>query len=94
MRRLLCLAPALLLAACGATTHLAIVKPPPEKLICADEPGRPVGTGPSYVDSSGVTRNAITDQDDAGYKGDLRNAGQDCRDKVDWLRDFFARLKG
>lgn len=77
---------------CGGT-HLAFVKPAPDKLVCAPDPDRPVGSGPQYVDPNGVTRNQITDDDNGTYLRELRDTGQDCRSKVDWLRDFFANLK-
>jgi hypothetical protein len=34
----------------------------------------------------------VTDEQDAQYKRDLRGAGQDCRSKVDYLRDWFSKL--
>jgi hypothetical protein len=35
----------------------------------------------------------VTDEQDAQYKKDLRGAGQDCRSKVDYLRDWFHKLQ-
>jgi hypothetical protein len=70
---------ALALAACGET-HIA--KPSDVYLHCAGEPdipGDPV---------TGV----VSDEQDAQYKRDLRGSGQDCRSKVDYLRDWFAKL--
>lgn len=70
---------ALALAACG---HTGVAKPSDVYLRCAAEPelpGDPV---------TGV----VTDEQDAAYKRDLRGAGQDCRSKVDYLRDWFSKL--
>lgn len=94
MKILICLA-AFALASCGAAepVHLTIATPPADKLACLDEPGRPVGTGDSYVDDKGVTRNRVTDLEAGRYMVGLRNAGQSCRDDVEWLRDWFANLK-
>jgi hypothetical protein len=92
MRKLLILGLALCLTACVGETHLAFTQPPPDKLVCADEPGRPEGSGELYTDANGVQRHAITDDDNAAYLRDLRATGQDCRDDVNWLRDWFASL--
>lgn len=80
MRKLICLAALIALSACGPT-HLAFTPPPPDKLVCAGEPGRP-----------GVIGQPVTDEQAAGYMIDLRKSGQSCRDDVDWLRDWFASL--
>ncbi len=67
-------------------------KPPGDKMSCAGEPGRPVGSGPVYTDSNGVERHEVTDEENGEYLRSLRGAGQDCRDKVNWFRDYFSRL--
>lgn len=75
----LALLPILTAASCGQT-HIA--KPSDVYLHCAGEPdipGDPV---------TGV----VTDEQDAQYKRDLRGAGQDCRSKVDYLRDWFSKV--
>lgn len=69
----------LALAACG---HTGIAKPSDIYLHCAaepDVPGDPV---------SGI----VTDAQDAQYKRDLRAAGQDCRSKLGYVRDWFSKL--
>ena len=80
MRKIILIgAAALALAACGGT-HIA--KPSDAYLTCAPEPdvpGDPV---------TGI----VTDEQDAQYKRDLRGAGQDCRSKVAYLRDWFHKL--
>jgi ABC-type glycerol-3-phosphate transport system substrate-binding protein len=72
-------AAALALAACGQT-HIA--KPSDSYLHCAPEPDVP---------GDAVT-GVVTDEQDAQYKRDLRGSGQDCRSKVDYLHDWFAKL--
>lgn len=85
----------LLIAACvvvaGCKTY-DVPRPPEDKLVCSGEPGRPVGSGPVYTDSAGVERREITDEDNSTYLRGLRAAGQDCRDDVTWLREWFKRL--
>ena len=79
MKTFVILAAALALAACGQT-HIA--KPSDVYLHCADEPDVP----------GDPTTGVVTDEQDAQYKRDLRGAGQDCRSKVDYLRDWFSKL--
>ena len=55
-----------------------MVKPPIEKLDCTGEPLVPPG--------------AITDAMVADYMIAQRAAWFDCHTKVEWLRDFFAKL--
>lgn len=89
-RSLLACAAALLVAGCATTTQFA--RPPEDKLVCADEPGRPVGKGDPYTDSRGVERRAVTDEENGQYLKGLRGAGQSCRDDVNWLRAWFTSL--
>lgn len=70
----------LFLSACGPKP-LEIARPPADKLTCPDEPGRP-----------GTAGQPVTDAQAGGYMRDLREAGQACRDDVDWLRNWFANL--
>lgn len=66
----------------GSCGRMHVAKPSDVYLHCAPEPdvpGDPV---------TGV----VTDEQDAQYKRDLRGAGQDCRSKVDYLRDWFSKL--
>jgi hypothetical protein len=78
-KRLLIGAAALALAACGET-HIA--KPSDVYLHCAAEPDVP----------GDPLTGVVTDEQDAAYKSDLRGSGQDCRSKVDYLRDWFSKL--
>ena len=74
---LLALPLALSLSACG-NSKVRVVKPPIEKLTCAGEPLVPPGE--------------ITDAMVADYMIAQRAAWFDCHTKVEWLRDFFAKL--
>lgn len=74
---LLALPLALSLNACGSSRP-QVVKPPIEKLECAGEPLVPPG--------------AITDSMVADYMIAQRAAWFDCHTKVEWLREFFAKL--
>ena len=67
-------------------------RPPEDKLVCADEPNRPVGLGPVYIDSAGVERREVTDEENGTYLRGLRGTGQSCRDDVNWLRAWFKAL--
>jgi hypothetical protein len=79
------------LTAClGSGENLAVVRPPADRLVCDEEPGRPAGEGPEYTTAEGETRRRVTEA--VRYKQDLRAAGQSCRDDVNWLRDWFANL--
>jgi hypothetical protein len=91
VRALAALAALALLSGCGG---LAVARPESHMLVCREEPGRPVGTGPSYVDQNGIARNEITDEENGKYLRDLRNAGEDCRERVRYLNDWFSKLKG
>lgn len=82
----------LFLALTACPKPLEIVRPAPDKLVCAAEPGRPAGAGEHYTDAEGKARRRVTDEEAAGYMVDLRKTGQDCRDKVQWLRDWFKAL--
>ena len=70
---------ALALAACG---HKSVAKPSDFYLRCADEPDIPGDP------ETGI----VTDEQDAQYKRDLRAAGQDCRSKLGYVRDWFSKL--
>ncbi len=83
---------AALLALPGCATTLAYTRPPDDKLVCAGEPGRPAGLGPQYTDANGVVRRAVTDDENGVYLSNLRVAGQDCREDVSWMRDWFDKL--
>lgn len=63
--------------------HVGIAKPSDTYLRCADEPAVPDGAGPT---------GEITDDQDTSYKMGLRGAWQDCRSKVDYLREWFDKL--
>lgn len=65
-----------------------IGKIPAERLVCLDEPKVPEGTGPEYVDADGVTRRAVTDEQDGEYKLALRASWHSCYAAVDWIRIF------
>lgn len=94
--RYLVIGAALLVSACGGRPAVNILppRPPADKLVCADEPGRPVGKGDLYTDAEGKQRRAVTDEEAAAYMATLRKSGQSCRDDVDWLRDWFKGLTG
>ena len=79
------------LSACGGS-GINFTPPSPERLVCKDEPGRPAGLGPEYVDANGVTRRAVTDAEDGAYKRVLREAGADCRTKLNWVRRYLDGL--
>ncbi len=84
---------ALACLAVAACDHpVSVPRPPDDKLVCAGEPGRPVGSGPVYTDSNGVERHAVTDEENGTYLRDLRVAGQSCRDDVKWIREWFRGL--
>lgn len=74
---LLALPLVLILSACG-NSRLEAIKPPPEKLACADEPIVPAGD--------------VTDAMVADYMLAQREAWWDCKTRIDWLWDFFAKL--
>jgi hypothetical protein len=95
MRYLILLA-GLALSACATTKapNVVVPRPPADKLVCSDEPGRPAGKGDLYTDAEGKQRRAVTDEEAAGYMVDLRAAGQSCRSDVDWLREWFKSLAG
>jgi hypothetical protein len=82
MRKLLLAAAVLVLGACDPQTRIAA--PSDTYLTCADEPAIPAGD-----DATGI----VSDQDDAAYKKELRGAWQDCSSKVQYLHDWFAKLK-
>lgn len=91
-RTVLALAALSLLSACGGD-GINFTPPPENKLVCKDEPARPVGLGPEYVDANGVTRRAVTDAEDAAYKIAMREAGGDCRNNLGWVREYLKNLK-
>ena len=91
MRVLILAGLCLSLAACG-NEGINFTPPPAEKLVCKNEPGRPVGSGAEYVDSNGVTRRAVTDAEDAAYKIAMREAGGDCRNNLNWVRRYLDGL--
>lgn len=94
MRKLLLFAcVSLALSGCGdKASAVSIPTPPPDKLAHGPIPGRPIGSGPPYVDSNGVTRNAITDEDNGAYLRQLRNLAATCHGKLDWLDSWFKTL--
>jgi hypothetical protein len=65
-----------------------IGKIPADRLVCLDEPAVPVGNGPEYVDADGVTRRAVTDEQDGEYKLALRASWHSCYMALDWVRVF------
>lgn len=91
MKTILCLAAVLALSACG-DTGINFTPPPENKLVCKDEPSRPVGLGPEYVDANGIIRRAVTDAEDGEYKRVLREAGGDCRSNLNWVRRYLEGL--
>lgn len=91
MKRILCIAALLTLSACGGG-RINFTPLPADKLVCKDEPGRPVGNGPEYIDANGITRRAVTDAEDAAYKIAIREAGGDCRNNLNWTRRYLQGL--
>jgi hypothetical protein len=82
MKRIALIAAAsLALAACQPGVRIA--KPSDTYLTCQDEPDAP---GDAIADF-------VSDQQDAEYKKALRGAWQDCNSKVQYLHDWFAKLK-
>lgn len=71
---------ALTLAACG-NEHIA--KPSDSYLACSPEPDVPAGD---------PVTGEITDEDNAHYLGALRDAGQDCRSKLQYVHDWVHKL--
>jgi hypothetical protein len=83
MKRIALIAAAsLALAACG--TQARIASPSDSYLTCYDEPDPPAGD---------AATGTVSDQDDAGYKRALRGSWYDCHSKVQYLHDWFAKLK-
>lgn len=83
MRKIVLIGAAVLaLAACDPNTRIA--SPADEYLTCADEPDPPAGD---------PVTGAVNDQEDASYKGQLRGSWYDCHSKVQYLHDWFAKLK-
>lgn len=68
----------------GSCGNVRIASPSDSYLTCADEPTVPDGD---------LVTGAVSDQADAGYKQELRGAWQDCSSKVQYLHDWFAKLK-
>ncbi len=85
------LAGSLLASACATPGSLNGISA--DRLTCQDEPGRPAGTGPEYVDANGNTRRAVTDTENGQYLLDLRASGQDCRENLNWVRDYTQGRK-
>ncbi|GGB15231.1 hypothetical protein GCM10011380_00820 [Sphingomonas metalli] len=56
---------------------LRVVTPPADRLVCAAEPAVPA---------------TLTDAAVAAWIVDLRGAGQDCRSKLGWVRDWTAEV--
>ncbi len=90
MRKLLIAAAALSLTACGP--DYAYTRPESAKRVCAPEPDRPVGLGAEYTAADGTVRRAVTDDENGTYLRDLRGAGQDCREKLNYVNDWFDVL--
>lgn len=65
------------LAACGPE-RVEFAKPPPDKLVCPDEPAVPAAP--------------VTDEANGEYLKSLRNSWYGCRSDVDWLRTWFKTL--
>lgn len=72
------------LALAGCATQARIASPSDDYLACADEPDVPAGDAATGV---------VSDADDASYKGQLRGSWYDCHSKVQYLHDWFAKLK-
>lgn len=84
MRRwLVSLAPVLLLANGGSCSSVHIAKPSDAYLTCSDEPLAPEGD---------PATGAVTDEQDATYKRDLRAAWYDCRSKLQYVSDWSKKL--
>lgn len=75
------LLPLLALAGC---MQPGFVMPDKSKLICAPEPGRPVGLGPDGT---------VTDAENGEYLRELRAAGGNCRSNLQWVNDYLSNLK-
>ena len=71
----------LALAACGG--HVGIASPGDEYLTCSGEAEVPAGD---------PVTGAVSDEQDAYYKRDLRAAWANCHSKVEYLRDWFSKL--
>lgn len=82
---------ALALTACGDKVE-SIPRPPKDKLTEVPVPGRPAGKGAEYVDHNGVTRRAVTDEENADYLKALRSAVVTCNSKLNWLNIWFKTL--
>jgi hypothetical protein len=67
----------------GSCAHTGVARPDSTKLVCKDEPELPAGD---------PATGAVSDEQDARYKGELRGAWYDCHSTVTWLRDWFAKL--
>lgn len=80
MSRRLLILPVLCLAVAGCfgDKKIEFPKPPPDKLVCPDEPAIPA--------------EPVTDEDNATYLKDMRNSWAGCRSDVDWLRTWFRNL--
>lgn len=63
----------LCLTACAKTPVVEKLKPPPERLSCAPQPAPPVGN---------------SDAEKADFVISLIDAGQNCRDALQWVKDW------
>lgn len=77
MKRLALLPLLLAVAACN-DPHIEFAKPPPERLVCPDEPAVPPAP--------------VTDEANGKYLREMRSAWAGCRADVDWLRAWFREL--
>jgi hypothetical protein len=68
----------------GSCSNTRIASPSDTYLACLAEPDVP--------DGDPVTGD-VSDEQNADYLTALRGAGQDCRSKVQYLHDWFAKLK-
>ena len=72
----------LLLALAGCATTGDGSGIPANRLVCPDEPDKPVGEGPN---------GEVTDEQNGTYLRGLRGAYLGCREDVDWIRDYVDK---
>ena len=84
------------LAACGEPVRVGPLPPPPERLVCQEMPAKP-DLAPlepfALPDGTLAYRKADVDARDghiARYIVAMRGAYFDCRNAVDWNRDYWS----
>jgi hypothetical protein len=69
---------ALMVSGCSTQRVVTAIKPPPERLVCANEPDAPSGE--------------ITDAVTADYLIAIRGSWQDCSSSLKWISEYFDGL--